>query len=75
MHILTNAWKLLLSSTILLHSMFLRMKIQWQMIWHGEHQVSEQIEENSVSRKTGCFGLTNRTVQFLVGAQCNDLFY
>jgi hypothetical protein len=51
------------------------MKIQWQMIWHGEHQVSEQIEENSVSRKTGCFGLTNRTVQFLVGAQCNDLFY
>jgi hypothetical protein len=52
---LTNAWKLLLSSMILLCSMFLGMKIQLRMIWRSKHQVFDQINENLVFWKTRMF--------------------
>jgi hypothetical protein len=55
MPILTNVWKLLLFSLILLCSMFPGMKIQWRMIWHSKHQVSEQINENLVLWKIRMF--------------------
>jgi hypothetical protein len=37
---------------ILLCNMFSGMKIQWRTIWRSKHQVSEQIEENSVFCQT-----------------------
>jgi hypothetical protein len=35
--------------------MFPGMKIQWRTIWHNKHQVSDQIEENSVFWKNWMF--------------------
>jgi hypothetical protein len=55
MPILTDALKLLLSSMILLCSMFSGMKIQWQMIWHSKHKVFNQIEAYSIFWKNLMF--------------------
>jgi hypothetical protein len=68
MHILTNAWKLLLFLMILLCSMFPGRKIQWRTIWHSKHQVSEPIEENSVFRKKRMFRFAKP--KSLVFSQC-----
>jgi ribonuclease HI len=62
-----NASKLLLSSMILLCSMFPGMKIQWQTIWRSKPQVFDRIEENLVFWK-------NRMFRFLADAHCDNLF-
>jgi hypothetical protein len=64
MPILINDWKLLLSSMILLCSIFPKIKIQWRTIWRSKHQVSDEIKKNWFSGETRCSGLPNRMIQF-----------